>query len=222
MDKSSRYLWLWVLVQACVVAVVLGWRIHRGPLPYAPILSTHLDIAAGIKTALDCFSNDCGRYPTTAEGFKALINCPTNISGGRWHGPYFGSAEIPKDVWHHDYGYRYPGIYNTNGYDLYSCGPDGISKTGGEDLDDINNWDPNSPHGGTFLDSSQGDPQFFGIMAALLIVPLSCGARLIAAISTPHVRESVAQNPIAYIIWFVMSVAVFLIFLASLPPVAGR
>ena len=223
MKKSSRYLWFWVVLQACAVAVVLGWRIHRAPLPYAPITSTRLDMAAGIKAELDAFSNDCGHYPTTAEGLKALINCPTNISAGRWHGPYFDPPVIPKDLWQHDYVYCWPSNHNnTNGFDLYSCGPDGISKTGGEDPDDINNWDPGSPHGGVFLDSAKGDPQFFGIMAALLIIPMSCGVRLIAAMSSSRIRDSITQNLTAHVIWFVMSVAVFLIFLASAPPVAGK
>ena len=36
----------------------------------------------------------------------------------------------------HEYVYRCPGIHDTNGYDLYSLGPDGVGKTG----DDIGNW----------------------------------------------------------------------------------
>jgi type II secretion system protein G len=222
MNKSSRYLWLWVLLQACAIVVVLGWRIHRGALPTYPIPSTRADIGGQFKVALDYFSNDCGRYPTTEEGFSALINCPTNIPSGRWHGPYIDPPKIPQDVWHHDYGYRYPGIHNTNGYDLYSCGPDGISKSGGDDLDDINNWDPHSPHGGVFLDSSVGDAELFKMASALLIIPLSLGIRLIAALCFPRVRSSIAQNLTAHFIWFVMSVAVFLIFLASVPPDAGK
>ena len=219
MDKSTRLLWFWVQVQACAAAVVLGWRIHRGPLPYAPIARTRVNLLWGLKARLDAFAVDCGRYPTTEEGFTALINCPTNIPSGRWRGPYLDPPKIPQDVWHH--AYRYPGIHNTNGCDLYSRGPDGISKSGGEDLDDINNWDSGSPHGGVFLDSSVGDTQCFRIVSALLIIPLSLGIRLIAAICFPRVLKSMAQNPIAYVIWFVMSMAVLLIYLASVPP-AGR
>ena len=177
MNKSSRYLRLCVLVQACVIAAAVGWRIYLGPLPTYPIPSTRSDIAGGFKVALDYFSNDCGRYPTTAEGFTALINCPTNISGSKWHGPYIDPPKIPQDAWNHDYVYRYPGIHNTNGYDLYSCGYDGISKSGGEDLDDINNWDPHSPHGRivpvsrNVLEGFQGLPILFEIMFTFLTIP---------------------------------------------------
>jgi general secretion pathway protein G len=111
------------------------------------VVGVRADMFGGIKTALDRFKIDCGRYPTTSEGFAGMVNCPTNFSGGKWSGPYLDN--VPIDPWGNVYVYRCPGIHNTNGYDLYSCGFDGISKSGGEDLDDINNWDPQSPLAGT-------------------------------------------------------------------------
>lgn len=89
-------------------------------------------------TALDMFKYDCGRFPSTAEGLMALNKQPTNMTGTNWHGPYLDS--IPKDPWERDYVYRYPGVHNTNRFDLYSCGPDGVSKSGGDDADDISYW----------------------------------------------------------------------------------
>ncbi|HWL92518.1 MAG TPA: type II secretion system protein GspG [Phycisphaerae bacterium] len=41
------------------------------------------------------------------------------------------------DPWNQEYRYTAPGIRNTNGFDLWSIGPDGI---GGSD-DDIVNWE---------------------------------------------------------------------------------
>ncbi len=93
---------------------------------------------ASFKTALEAFEIDCGRLPTTAEGFGALLVRPPDIEEGQWRGPYVDS--IPKDMWGHDFVYRCPGIHNTNGFDIHSCGPDGVSKSGGDDADDINNW----------------------------------------------------------------------------------
>ena len=229
MNKSSRYLRFWVLAQVCVIVAVVGWRIYLGPLPTYPIPSTRADIAGQFKVALNYFSNDCGRYPTTAEGFTALINCPTNILSGRWHGPYIDPPKIPQDVWHHDYVYRCPGIHNTNGYDLYSCGYDGISKSGGDDLDDINNWDPLSPHGRIVpfsrgvLEGFQGLSIFSEIMFTLLTIPFIFVIRLIAALSSRcFFEESIAQNLGAHIVWLVISLVVLYIFLASFGPVAGR
>lgn len=104
----------------------------------------HVDFFAGHKTALGMFKVDCGRYPTTEEGLNALIVRPARIPVADWRGPYFDPPQLPKDPWDHDYIYRCPGIRNLNGFDLFSCGPDGVSKTGGDDADDINNWDPAS------------------------------------------------------------------------------
>ena len=106
-----------------------------------------------LGTVLEAFQMDCGRYPSTDEGLNALVSCPTNIPIQKWKGPYVKDAAptspwTPLDPWGHPYFYLCSGIHNTNGFDLYSCGQDGISKSLGGDLDDINNWDKASPHGG--------------------------------------------------------------------------
>jgi general secretion pathway protein G len=109
---------------------------------------------AAIGTALDMFEVDCERYPTIEEGLVALIECPSDDLSNRWHGPYLSKRgilsdeepdQVVRDPWGHAFVYRYPGIHNTNGYDLYSLGPDGISKTGGEDADDIGSWGKDEP-----------------------------------------------------------------------------
>ena len=86
------------------------------------------------EVALDTFQIDVGRFPTTAEGLRALVEKPPSNSEG-WLEPYL-KRNIPKDAWGNEYAYRYPGQYNQDGYDLYSFGPDG--KQGGDD--DITNW----------------------------------------------------------------------------------
>jgi len=86
-----------------------------------------------LGVTLDAFEVDCGRYPTTEEGLKALIEQPSNADG--WYGPYIERG-VPKDPWGNTYLYRYPGRHNTSGYDLYSFGPDGQDGGG----DDIDNW----------------------------------------------------------------------------------
>jgi hypothetical protein len=66
------------------------------------------------------------------------------------------------DPWGNVYIYACPGLHHPNGFDLYSCGPDEISKSKGDDPDDINNWDPNSPHQG--LGYALEDPQLPGFI----------------------------------------------------------
>ena len=193
---------------------------------------TRAHLYGGIKTSLDAFAVDCGRYPTTSEGFKALLTCPTNIPSGRWHGPYFDPPKIPQDPWENNYVYRYPGVHNTNGYDLYSCGFDRISRSGGDDLDDINNWDPASPHGGNdryfnnrqMFDSILDDsPQFHTFILIFQVVPFLCGVRLIASIFSRRVRASITRHPTVHIIWFVVSLAAIVLFLLScIHRIAGR
>ena len=178
-----------------------------------------------IKTAFDAFAADCGRYPTTSEGFAALLNCPTNISPSRWRGPYLDRK--PIDPWGDDYVYRYPGIHNTNSFDLYSCGVDGISKSEGNDLDDINNWDYASPHGGNYpglsftsklLGKLRSSRTFALFLLIFQIVPILGMARLVASLFSQRVRNTIARYPILHLVWFAVSVLFFLLLLCMLIP----
>ncbi len=86
------------------------------------------------EVALDTFQIDVSRFPTTAEGLRALVEKPASNAEG-WLEAYL-KRDIPNDPWGNEYVYRYPGQYNQEGYDLSSFGPDG--KQGGDD--DIVNW----------------------------------------------------------------------------------
>jgi general secretion pathway protein G len=77
------------------------------------------------------------RYPTEDEGMEALVRAPEEEDAENWGGPYVKRLE--KDPWGNPYVYIYPGIYNTEGFDLLSYGADGLE--GGEGFDaDIGNW----------------------------------------------------------------------------------
>jgi general secretion pathway protein G len=173
-----------------------------------------------IKTAFDAFAIDCRCYPTTSEGFAALLGCPTNISSSRWRGPYLDRK--PIDPWGDDYVYRYPGIHNTNSFDLYSCGADGISKSGGNDLDDINNWDPASPHGGNYPGLMDEKLRNSGVFIAVLLtsqIIMFLGlVRLIALFFSQRVRNSIVQHPILHLVRLVASLVGFLLFLSFMIP----
>lgn len=135
MKKPSPTFWFLVLAPICLVVWLLGGS-GPGSSHDAHLTKAFSDVNGGLKMALNMFSNDCGRLPTTAEGFQALLTCPTNIpQGRRWQGPYWDPSNL-RDPWGHDYVYLCPGIHNTNSYDLYSSGPDGIKG----DQDDIGNW----------------------------------------------------------------------------------
>jgi general secretion pathway protein G len=90
-----------------------------------------------LKTSLVRYRIDLGDYPTTAEGLNALITAPSS-NADRWRGPYMDAlgGKLPLDPWGQPYEYRYPGVKNPGGYDLFSKGLDKTPDT----ADDIGNW----------------------------------------------------------------------------------
>lgn len=73
-----------------------------------------------LRMALEMFKRDCGRYPTTTEGIKALINNPGELT---WKGPYVTFTR--PDPWKYPYQYC---LTNNNAL-IFSCGPDKTPNT---------------------------------------------------------------------------------------------
>lgn len=87
-----------------------------------------------IKTALQLFYNDTGRFPTTAEGLEALV---TNPGLDKWD-PDGYLPKLPLDPWGKPYIYLSPGV-NSKNFDLESYGKDGMDGGTGYDAD-IESW----------------------------------------------------------------------------------
>ena len=87
---------------------------------------------SNVKTALDVFETDMGRYPTTDEGLNALFSYYSQ--NPYWKGPYISNP--PVDAWGHPFIYKCPGFDDPTSYDLISSGPDGIEGT----PDDLNKF----------------------------------------------------------------------------------
>jgi general secretion pathway protein G len=119
-----------MMILATLAALVVPK--FTGQAEKAKITAATTDIA-NIGVALNAFEVHCGRFPTTEEGLRALLEQPSNANG--WQGPYLEKG-LPKDRWGNPYQYRFPGQHNVNGFDLYSFGPDGQDGGG----DDIDNW----------------------------------------------------------------------------------
>ena len=95
-------------------------------------------VRSGLSGALALFRLHCGRYPTTGEGLRALVERPTDEDVvPSWRGPYLRDADTLKDAWGRELRYVCPGRHNQDSYDLSSTGPDGEPGT----ADDITNWD---------------------------------------------------------------------------------
>lgn len=126
------------LIELTVVLVILGlivgivapniWRrLNQGKVTTAKAQIEQ------ISSSIASFTTDMGRFPTSDEGLKALIDAPEGSE--LWAGPYLNKRIIPKDPWNNDYIYRYPGTHN-NEFDLFSKGADAQEGT----EDDIANW----------------------------------------------------------------------------------
>ena len=96
----------------------------------ARVVAAKQDITA-ITAALKLYKLDNGRYPSTEQGVKALVEKPSgNPVPNNWKaGGYL--EKMPKDPWGNDYLFLNPGIKRD--IDVMSYGADG--QAGGESYD---------------------------------------------------------------------------------------
>ncbi|WP_053935855.1 type II secretion system major pseudopilin GspG [Amantichitinum ursilacus] len=102
----------------------------------ARVVAAKQDIRSTVQ-ALKLYKLDNGRYPTTEQGLKALVEKPTSQpTPNNWKtGGYL--EKLPKDPWGNDYVYLNPGLHGE--IDVMSYGADG--QSGGENYDaDIGSW----------------------------------------------------------------------------------
>jgi general secretion pathway protein G len=88
-----------------------------------------------LTTALELYKVDTGRYPSTNEGLKALVETPAGATA--WNGPYLTKKDVPIDPWGRPYAYRSPGQHGP--FDISSLGADNQPGGTGEN-EDITNW----------------------------------------------------------------------------------
>ena len=128
-----------ILTVLAIVGLLLGVVISNTDsiLGDSQVKVARIFVRDTLKTSMVRFRIDLGDYPTSAEGLTALIAAPSSAAD-RWHGPYMDiiGGKLPLDPWGQSYEYRYPGVKNTGGYDLFSKGPDKTPDT----ADDIGNW----------------------------------------------------------------------------------
>ncbi len=128
------------LIELIVVLVILGLLAAVvAPRVYDKLAKGREQIAKiqikEIEGALQLFSFDVGRFPSTSEGLEALVRNPGNLEA--WRGPYLSKADVPLDPWGKPYVFRCPGEHGD--FDLFSLGPDGVEGGEGENAD-IVNW----------------------------------------------------------------------------------
>jgi len=129
------------LLELLVVLVILGFLASLvGPQVLKQIGGSKTKAAIlqieEFSTALDLYHLDGGRYPSTADGLKSLIEKPS--SARIWNGPYLKKKVIRDDPWGNPYHYASPGEYSD--FDLFSLGRDGREGGEGEDAD-VLSWE---------------------------------------------------------------------------------
>jgi general secretion pathway protein G len=86
-----------------------------------------------LEHTIDMYKLNAKKLPSSLND---LVQRPSDLKPERWAGPYIKENKELVDPWDNAYKYTPTGKHNTNGYDVWSSGPDGQD---GND-DDIGNW----------------------------------------------------------------------------------
>ncbi|MGF1456024.1 MAG: type II secretion system major pseudopilin GspG [Alphaproteobacteria bacterium] len=121
-----------LLVVLAILALLAGVVAPRviGQLGKAKGQTASVQIE-NIKTALDMFLIDVGRYPTRDEGLDALVNPAGSMTG--WAGPYLTDGVVPADPW--GKAFRYAPAPDGNGVLVYTLGADDSPGGTGDNAD---------------------------------------------------------------------------------------
>jgi len=136
--RTSGFTLIEIIIVITIIVVIVAWAGNRifGQQDQAQARIAKAKIAS-MAAQLDLYKLDTGKYPTTSDGLKALLQAPGGVSN--WNGPYVKNADELKDPWKNDYIYRSPGEQNRP-FEITSLGADG--KEGGEGPNrDIHSWE---------------------------------------------------------------------------------
>lgn len=111
-----------ILVVITIIGLIMGLVGPRvlGYLSDSKAKAAQIQIQ-GFSSALDLYYLDNGRYPTSAEGLRALVQRPDGAA--TWNGPYLKGSSVPNDPWGRPYVYRSPGQQAP--YEVATLGPEG-------------------------------------------------------------------------------------------------
>jgi general secretion pathway protein G len=130
--KSRGFTLLELLVVILIIGLLTGIVAPRfmGQVSRSEVTTARAQLDA-LDKALQSYRIDTGRFPTTAQGLKALVAQPGDES--RWRGPYL-QGDVPADPWGNAYQYRSPGS-NGRDFEVMSLGKDRAPGGTGDDAD---------------------------------------------------------------------------------------
>ncbi len=139
--RRARKVLGFTLIELLIVMVIIGLLAAFIVPKFIGRVGESKQIAAKaqielLSTTLDVYRLDTGKYPTQDAGLEALINKFDEAKN--WKGPYLKKEKIPKDPWHAEYIYNFPGKHGD--YDIISYGADGSEGGTGENQD-IVSWE---------------------------------------------------------------------------------
>lgn len=122
------------LVEMLVVVAIVGLLIGLvGTGAIRQLQNSRVNAAEAqisqLRSALDIFLIETGRYPTEQEGLQSLIANSTQIPG--WAGPYLRDGNLPADPW----GGAYIYVLDQGQVRVRSLGADGRPGGTGVDAD---------------------------------------------------------------------------------------
>ena len=127
------------LLELVIVLIILGTIMaFLAPRIFGNVERANQQLAKAkmeqLSGQLEIMRLEAGRYPTTQEGLRALLEKPSGME--RWNGPYIKDAATLKDPWGNDFKYTAPGTNKP--FDLVSLGADGREGGEGDNRDLVN------------------------------------------------------------------------------------
>jgi general secretion pathway protein G len=121
--NQAGYTLFEIMLVLGIITILVGSSIYMlaGNLDVAKERRVETDLRS-ISTQLNVYEMENYFFPTTEQGLKALVTKPTIEPVPRkWKRLL---EAVPTDPWGTPYQYVQPGKRNSQGYDLYSWGPD--------------------------------------------------------------------------------------------------
>jgi general secretion pathway protein G len=114
-----------IAILLVLLAAVVLYKLEGG-LYYDPAWNTEAGLST-LRTQLEIYKQMNGSYPTTEQGLHALVGIPTSSPiPEHWQKLVFEDTIL--DAWKRPFVYRFPSSKDSNSFDLFSLGRNGVES----------------------------------------------------------------------------------------------